>query len=84
VSPPKPPTVRVGRESKGRRGKGVTLVWEIPGGEAAARDLCVTLKNKCGTGGTVKDGIVEIQGDQRDRVTALLEAMGFQVKRVGG
>lgn len=78
------PTVRVGRESKGRRGKGVTLVWEIPGGESAIRNLCVILKNKCGTGGTVKDGVIEIQGDLRDRVTLLLEEMGYKVKRVGG
>jgi translation initiation factor 1 len=78
------PTVRVGRETKGRRGKGVTLIWDIPGGESVILELCVTLKNKCGTGGTVKDGKVEIQGDQRDRVTVLLEEMGYQVKRVGG
>lgn len=81
---PVPATVRVGRESKGRRGKGVTLVWDIPGSDDAVRDLAQTLKNRCGTGGTVKDRVVEIQGDQRDRVTTVLEEMGFKVKRVGG
>lgn len=87
MNPPKPPpaiVVRVGRESKGRRGKGVTLVWDIPGTDDALRDLAQTLKNRCGTGGTMKDRTIEIQGDQRDRVTAVLEEMGYKVKRVGG
>jgi predicted translation initiation factor SUI1 len=81
---PKPVTVRVGRETKGRRGKGVTLVWDLPGTEETIRDLATTLKQRCGTGGTVKDRQIEIQGDQRDRITAVLIEMGFLVKRVGG
>lgn len=80
----KMPEVKVGRETKGRRGKGVTLVTEVPLSDAALEELGQTLKQKCGTGGTVKDRRIEIQGDQRDRVTAVLEEMGYRVKRVGG
>jgi len=88
--PPPPPkvvskgTVKVGRETKGRRGKGVTLISEVPLKETALQELATLLKNKCGTGGTVKDGVIEIQGDQRDRITTELEKMGYKVKRVGG
>jgi predicted translation initiation factor SUI1 len=77
-------TVRVGRETAGRRGKGVTTVWDLPLDEAAVRDLAATLKQRCGTGGTVKDGKIEIQGDHRDRVAAELEKLGYMVKRSGG
>ncbi len=82
--PKKKPVVRVGRETKGRRGKGVTTVTDVPLGEAQLLELAATLKNRCGTGGTVKDGVIEIQGDQRDRLAAELEKLGYQVKRVGG
>jgi len=77
-------TVKVGRETKGRRGKGVTMVSEIPLDELGLLELAGKLKQRCGTGGTVKDGRIEIQGDQRDRLTAVLESMGYRVKRVGG
>lgn len=77
-------TVRIGRETAGRRGKGVTTVWDLPLAEAEVRDLAATLKQRCGTGGTVKDGKIEIQGDHRDRVAAELEKMGYKVKRSGG
>ncbi|MFO0937573.1 MAG: translation initiation factor [Gemmataceae bacterium] len=83
-TPNKTNVVRLGRESKGRRGKGVTLVWDLPGSDDDIQQLAATLKNRCGTGGTVKDRIIEIQGDQRDRIQALLEELGFSVKRVGG
>ncbi|MGH2551834.1 MAG: translation initiation factor [Thermomicrobiales bacterium] len=76
--------VRVGRETKGRRGKGVTTVSDVPVAETELLELAATLKQKCGTGGTVKDGVIEIQGDQRDRLTSVLEAMGYRVKRSGG
>jgi predicted translation initiation factor SUI1 len=82
-SPPNA-AVKVGRETKGRRGKGVTTVFDVPLDEAGLLELAATLKQKCGTGGTVKDGRIEIQGDQRDRLTAVLEELGFRVKRVGG
>jgi predicted translation initiation factor SUI1 len=76
--------VRVGRETKGRRGKGVTTVTDVPLDEAGLHDLAAKLKQSCGTGGTVKDGRIEIQGDQRERLVAELERMGYRVKRVGG
>jgi predicted translation initiation factor SUI1 len=78
------PVVHLGRETKGRRGKGVTTVSEVPLDDAALLELATTLKQRCGTGGTVKDGVIEIQGDQRDRLAAVLEGMGYRVKRVGG
>ncbi|MFO0808912.1 MAG: hypothetical protein U0746_09840 [Gemmataceae bacterium] len=81
---PKPVTVKVGRETKGRRGKGVTTVWDVPLGEAALAELATLLKQRVGTGGTVRDGRIEIQGDQRERVAAELEKLGYKVKRVGG
>jgi predicted translation initiation factor SUI1 len=76
--------VRLGRETKGRRGKGVTTVTDFPLDEAGLLELAATLKQRNGTGGTVKDGIIETQGDQRDRMAAALEGMGYRVKRVGG
>ena len=76
--------VRLGRETKGRRGKGVTTVSDVPLDEAGLLELATKLKNRCGTEGTVKDGRIEIQGDQRDRLAAVLEGMGYKVKRVGG
>jgi predicted translation initiation factor SUI1 len=78
------PVVRLGRETKGRRGKGVTTVSDVPLDEAGLLQLATKLKDRCGTGGTVKDGVIEIQGDQRDRLAAVLEGMGYRVKRVGG
>jgi predicted translation initiation factor SUI1 len=76
--------VRVGRETKGRRGKGVTTVTDVPLDEAGLHDLAAKLKQACGTGGTVKDGRIEIQGDQRERLVGELERRGYRVKRVGG
>jgi protein-tyrosine phosphatase len=80
----KPITAKVGRETAGRRGKGVTTVFDVPLDEHGLRELAATLKQRCGTGGTVKDGRIEIQGDQRERVVAALEKLGYRVKRVGG
>jgi predicted translation initiation factor SUI1 len=80
----KPLTAKVGRETAGRRGKGVTTVFELALDESGLRELAGTLKQRCGTGGTVKDGRIEIQGDQRGRIVAELEKLGYRVKRVGG
>ncbi len=77
-------TAKVGRETAGRRGKGVTTVFDVPLDDDALKELATTLKQCCGTGGTVKNGRIEIQGDQRDRIVAELEKLGFKVKRVGG
>jgi translation initiation factor 1 len=76
--------VRVGRETKGRKGKGMTVVTGVPLHPEGLRDLAKQLKQKCGTGGTVKDGKIEIQGDHRDLLVAELQAMGYTVKRSGG
>ena len=83
-APKKTTTAKVGRETAGRRGKGVTTVFDVPLDEDALKELAAKLKQRCGTGGTVKDGRIEIQGDQRERIVAGLEKLGFKVKRVGG
>jgi translation initiation factor 1 len=76
--------VRVSRETKGRGGKTVTLVRGVPlEGEALAA-LGKRLRTACGTGGTVKDGVCELQGDHVERVMELLKLEGYQVKRAGG
>jgi predicted translation initiation factor SUI1 len=78
------PVVRLGRETKGRHGKGVTTVSDVPLDEAGLLELAAKLKSRCGTGGTVKGRVIEIQGDQRDRLTGVLKEMGYRVKRAGG
>lgn len=76
--------VRVSRETKGRRGKAVTIVRGLALDAGGMDGLARELKRLCGTGGTVKDGAIEIQGDQRDRVVAALAERGYRVKRAGG
>lgn len=76
--------VRVRREVKGRRGKPVTTIDGVPLDSAALRELAGELKRRCGSGGSVKDGVIEIQGDHRDAVIPELEARGYTVKRAGG
>lgn len=76
--------VRVLRETKGRGGKAVTLVRGAPGDAAALVKLGQELKAACGSGGTVKDGLIEVQGDHVDKVIALLQQRGHKVKRAGG
>lgn len=76
--------VRVGRETAGRKGSGVTVVIGLPMNAAQLGEFCTELKKKCGSGGTVKDGVIEIQGDHRDALVADLTLRGYTVKRVGG
>ena len=76
--------VRVGRETKGRKGKGMTVVTGIPLHPEGLKDLARQLKQKCGTGGTVKGRTIEVQGDHRDLLIAELQAMGYTVKKSGG
>lgn len=76
--------VRVRRETKGRGGKTVTTVEGVPLPAGGLRDLASDLKRRCGTGGTVKDRVIEIQGDHRDTVVAELIRKGFTAKRAGG
>ena len=74
--------VRVSRETQGRGGKAVTVVRGVDADALAA--LGRRLRAACGSGGTVKDGVLEVQGDHRDRVVALLVLEGYTVKRAGG
>lgn len=74
--------VRVGRESKGRGGKVVTLVKGVPLVGEDLKTLAKVLKQKCGVGGAVKEGIIEIQGEQRDTIVAELTKQGFTVKKI--
>jgi translation initiation factor 1 len=76
--------VRVSRETKGRAGKGVTLVKGVPLAGEALTALGKQLKTACGSGGTVKDGVIEVQGDHSDRIIELLKTQGYAVKRAGG
>ena len=77
-------TVRVSRETKGRGGKAVTVVKGVLLDAAGLAELGKQLKAACGSGGTVKDGVIEVQGDHCDRVVQLLKTQGYTVKRAGG
>ena len=76
--------VRVGRSTKGRRGKGVTVITGVPLDQDGLRELGKQLRQKCGAGGTVKDGVIEIQGEHRDRLVEELKKHGYAAKRSGG
>lgn len=76
--------VRVSRETQGRGGKAVTVVRGLPLDAAALATLGKQLKAACGSGGTAKDGVIEVQGDHVDKVLALLQAQGYAAKRAGG
>ena len=84
ATPPKDSVIRIGRETKGRKGKGVTIITGIPLAGDALKKLAKELKQRCGTGGTIKDGIVEIQGDHRELLLEVIKAKGWQVKLSGG
>ena len=76
--------MRVQLESKGRAGKGVTVVKGLPLPTDALVALGKHLKTACGSGGTVRDGVIEVQGDHCERVMADLKKLGYAVKRAGG
>lgn len=76
--------VRIRRETKGRKGKGVTLVDGVLLPEEELKTLAKALKTRCGTGGTVKAGVIEIQGDFRDLLVVELQQRGYTVKKAGG
>lgn len=76
--------IRLKRETKGRGGKAVTLVTGLPDDLAQLKERAKALKQRCGVGGAVKDGLIEIQGDQREIIKSVLEAEGFTVKFAGG
>jgi translation initiation factor 1 len=76
--------VKVRREVAGRRGKAVTTVSGVPLDDAGLRALAGRLKKRCGVGGSAKDGVIELQGDQRDAVVEVLRAEGYDVVLAGG
>lgn len=76
--------VRVGRETQGRAGKGVSVISGLPLAPAALEALATQLKKRCGSGGTVRNGVIEIQGDHRDLLVAELTRLGYPAKRSGG
>ena len=76
--------IRISRETKGRKGKGVTLIAGFDLTPNDLKALAKKLKKSCSTGGTVKDGIIEIQGDHRDSLKSQLEKLGHSVKLAGG
>jgi translation initiation factor 1 len=80
----KPAAVRVGRETQGRAGKGVTTITGLPLLIPQIEALAARLKKRCGSGGTVRNGVIEIQGDHRDLIVAELVKMGWPAKRSGG
>jgi translation initiation factor 1 len=76
--------VRVTREVAGRRGKGVTTVYDLPLDDAGLRELAGRLKKRCGVGGSAKDGVIELQGDHRDVVVEVLRGEGYDAVLAGG
>ena len=76
--------IRIRRETKGRKGRGVTTVSGFDLDADKLKALAKQLKKACSTGGTVKDGVIEIQGDHRDQLKQQLDKMGYQVKLAGG
>jgi translation initiation factor 1 len=74
----------VGRATKGRKGKGVTIITGGPLDPDGLQKLAKQLKQKCGAGGSVKDGVIEIQGDHRDALLEELQKQGYTAKRSGG
>ncbi len=76
--------VRVGLEKKGRGGKTVTVISGLVLSAEEMRRLSTEMKHRCGTGGTLKDGVIEIQGDHRDLLIEILKDKGIKAKRVGG
>ena len=76
--------VRVSRQTKGRKGSGVSLITGVPLGEAELKKLAKQLKKTCGSGGTIKNGVIEIQGDHRVILVKTLINLGYKTKQAGG
>lgn len=76
--------VRIQRQTSGRKGKGVSVITGLDLDDNELKSLAADLKKRCGCGGAVKDGTIEIQGDNRDLLKQLLEQKGFKVKLAGG
>jgi len=82
--PPREQTVYLHRDSKGRGGSSVTLVKKLVLSEQDIKELAKKLKQICGSGGTVKEGVIEIQGEHREKISEALQKMGYKVKIAGG
>ncbi len=82
--PPAQQTVYLHRDSSGRAGKAVTLVKNLVLSADDLKALAKKLKQECGTGGTIKDGVIEMQGEQRQKIAAVLQKLGYKVKIAGG
>ncbi len=82
--PPQRQTAYLHREFKGRGGKTVTMVKNLVLSEKDLKALSKELKRACGTGGTIKDGVIEIQGDHRENILGILQKQGYKVKIAGG
>ncbi|MGE4558878.1 MAG: translation initiation factor Sui1 [Desulfobulbus sp.] len=76
--------VRVGRQTKGRKGRGVTTVSGLDLAPEQLRNLAGQLKKQCGAGGAIKEGVIEIQGEHREVLVSTLQKLGYTVKRAGG
>jgi len=84
VSPPTDGIVRLQRQTKGRGGGTVIIITGVPLPPPSLKELAGELKKKCGCGGTVKDGVIEIQGNHRDALMLELQTRGYRVKLAGG
>lgn len=82
--PPRQQTIYLHRESSGRGGKAVTLVKNLVLSSDDMKAMAKKLKAACGTGGTIKDGVIEIQGEQRQKIAEVLQHLGYKVKIAGG
>ena len=82
--PPQQQTAYLHRESGGRGGKGVSIVKNLTLSETDMKSLAKKLKQECGTGGTVKDGVIEIQGEHRKKMADVFQKLGYKVKIAGG
>lgn len=82
--PPQQQTVYLHRESSGRGGKAVTLVKNLTLSNDDLKSLAKKLKQECGTGGTIKDNVIEMQGEQREKIADILQKLGYKVKIAGG
>jgi translation initiation factor 1 len=82
--PPQQQTIYLHRESSGRGGKAVSLVKNLVLSDDDLKLLAKKLKQECGSGGTIKDGVIEIQGEHRERIAEVLRKLGYKVKIAGG